>query len=350
MDEGLAVATSGLDEGLSLGLTQQAAACGDACVEALIWLGRLEGAELQLAALRGFGLADDRERRLTSELLLARGDADAAEPLVRAAAADARALDVHPDDCDVLREVTLAVELDDALLALEAAISYLAQLDELRLTADRQRGCTNWVPRARAHPIDNRTGSRGDTGPAELQLERARVGLTDEWRTTYHGVQLALAEAYAARVAGEPAIEQFRAAVDLAKPFGAFFALEPRLDLAQELLAHGGRDEGRELLVDCWTAAHEMGAGGLERRAFRLATRARVPLPESASSEGPFSRLTPREREILEQLATGATNKSIAAELVISEKTVSVHVSNVLAKLEVDNRGAAAALARTLLG
>ena len=63
-----------------------------------------------------------------------------------------------------------------------------------------------------------------------------------------------------------------------------------------------------------------------------------------------MSRLTPREREILEQLATGATNKSIAAELVISEKTVSVHVSNVLAKLEVENRGAAAALARTLLG
>ena len=90
----------------------------------------------------------------------------------------------------------------------------------------------------------------------------------------YHGVQLALAEAYAARVAGEPAIVQFREATALAEPFGAFFALEPRLDLAQELLAHGGRDEGRELLVDCWTAAHEMGAGGLERRAFRLATRA----------------------------------------------------------------------------
>ena len=95
--------------------------------------------------------------------------------------------------------------------------------------------------------------------------------LTDEWRGSTSGVQLALAEAYAARVAGESAVEQFRVAVDLAAPFGAFFALEPRLDLAQELLAHGGRDEGRELLVDCWTAAHEMGAHGLERRAVRLA-------------------------------------------------------------------------------
>ena len=63
-----------------------------------------------------------------------------------------------------------------------------------------------------------------------------------------------------------------------------------------------------------------------------------------------MSRLTPREREVLDLLATGATNKAIATHLVISEKTVSVHVSNVLAKLGVANRGEAAALARDLVG
>ena len=115
-------------------------------------------------------------------------------------------------------------------------------------------------------------------------------------------------------------------------------------------MANGGRDEGKELLVDCWTAAHDMGAHGLEQRAFRLATRSRVPLPESATSEGPLSRLTPREREVLDQLATGAPNKAIAGALFISEKTVSVHVSNLLAKLGVENRGAAGALARSLVG
>jgi DNA-binding CsgD family transcriptional regulator len=182
------------------------------------------------------------------------------------------------------------------------------------------------------------------------QLTRAQRGLTDEWRGSYYGVDLALAEAYRTRSEGRPSTEEFRAAWQLAQPFGAFFALEPRVDLAQELLAHGARDEGRELLVDCWIVAHDMGAGGLERRVTRLATRARVPLPESPSSEGPLSRLTPREREVLDQLARGATNKAIAAELVISEKTASVHVSHVLAKLGVENRGAAAALVRSLDG
>ena len=178
----------------------------------------------------------------------------------------------------------------------------------------------------------------------------ARSGLTDEWRPTYYGVQLALAEAYAARLAEEPAVAQFRAATDLAEPFGAYFALEPRLNLAEELLAHGGRDEGRELLVACWSTARAIGAHDLERRASRLATRTRVPLPHSASRKGPLSRLTPREREVLDLLATGATNKTIATTLVITEKTASVHVSNILTKLRVDNRGAAAALARDLVG
>jgi DNA-binding NarL/FixJ family response regulator len=63
-----------------------------------------------------------------------------------------------------------------------------------------------------------------------------------------------------------------------------------------------------------------------------------------------LSRLTQREREVLDRLAAGATNRAIAAELVISEKTVSSHVSNILAKLGVETRGAAAALARRVLG
>jgi DNA-binding NarL/FixJ family response regulator len=56
--------------------------------------------------------------------------------------------------------------------------------------------------------------------------------------------------------------------------------------------------------------------------------------------------LTERERDVLAHLVEGRTNRQIAGTLYISEKTVSVHVSNILAKLGVRSRAEAAALAR----
>ena len=56
--------------------------------------------------------------------------------------------------------------------------------------------------------------------------------------------------------------------------------------------------------------------------------------------------LTARELEVLRLVAIGRSNRDIAAELFISAKTASVHVSNILAKLGVSNRGEAAAAAR----
>jgi DNA-binding CsgD family transcriptional regulator/tetratricopeptide (TPR) repeat protein len=350
VERGMALASDGYDEGIATGLVQQALECGDAFVEALVGLGRLQEAEERLNGLRALGLPDDRERRLSAALLLARGDVAAAAPVVRAEVAAEEELEGHPNSEQVLRVVELASMLDDDEGARDAAASYLDQMQE----------CDSPLLAAAAARIGFQalTLNRASIGPSVDHLrelasrlsEGATAGLTDEWRPSYYGVQLALATAYAARGAGEPAVEQFREAASLADPFGAYFGLEPRLNLAQELLAHGGRDEGRELLVECWTSAHEIGAGELERRAFRLATRTRVPLPESAVHEGPLNRLTPREREVLDLLATGATNKTIAENLFISEKTVSVHVSNVLAKLGAANRGEAAALARQLVG
>lgn len=55
--------------------------------------------------------------------------------------------------------------------------------------------------------------------------------------------------------------------------------------------------------------------------------------------------LTAREREVLARLALGRTNREVAAELVVSERTVESHVANVLAKLGVANRAQAAAWA-----
>jgi DNA-binding CsgD family transcriptional regulator len=326
--------------------------CGGAALLALLWRGRLDEAERRLEELVELGLpaGSARWHAPRAELLLARGDTDAATSVVHQTAAFIQAVGRHPWDTEVLTELALAAMLDDRLGALDTARSYLAKLDD----------CDSALTSAGAARIGFQALCLGHSTPwaragelrdlAARQLAMARAGLTEEGRPTYYGVQLALAEAYAARYAEEPAVSQFRAAMVLAEPYGAYFALEPRLNLATELLAHGGRDEGRELLVECWSTAHGMGAHDVERRALRLATRTRVPLPEAASPAGPLSRLTPREREVLDLLATGATNKSIAGTLFITEKTASVHVSNLLAKLSVTNRGEAAALARHLVG
>jgi DNA-binding NarL/FixJ family response regulator len=60
----------------------------------------------------------------------------------------------------------------------------------------------------------------------------------------------------------------------------------------------------------------------------------------------PFPELTEREREVLDLVARGLTNAEIAGRLVVSDKTVRNHVSNVFAKLHVTTRAGAVARAR----
>ena len=67
----------------------------------------------------------------------------------------------------------------------------------------------------------------------------------------------------------------------------------------------------------------------------------------SSSDEDPiFATLSPREREILVQIAKGLTNAEIGNQLFISEKTVRNHVTRVFEKLEVHSRAQAIVLAR----
>ena len=68
---------------------------------------------------------------------------------------------------------------------------------------------------------------------------------------------------------------------------------------------------------------------------------------EAAPAEDPFG-LTPRERQVLALVARGATNRQIGAQLYMAEKTASVHVSRILAKLDVRSRTEAAAVAHRL--
>jgi DNA-binding NarL/FixJ family response regulator len=68
---------------------------------------------------------------------------------------------------------------------------------------------------------------------------------------------------------------------------------------------------------------------------------------EAAAAEPPaaVADLTPRERQVLALVARGATNREIGLELHMAEKTASVHVSRILAKLDVRSRTEAAAVA-----
>lgn len=131
---------------------------------------------------------------------------------------------------------------------------------------------------------------------------------------------------------------------------------------AEAILATGGRDAGAdEALTAAWTTAGELGARPLAEAIARLARRARIPLPgtgigapggrgtatdASRPTPAAASGLTPRELEVLALVAEGRTNRQIGEQLFISQKTASVHVSRLLAKLGAATRGEAAAIAR----
>ncbi|MGH2799237.1 MAG: helix-turn-helix domain-containing protein, partial [Thermoleophilaceae bacterium] len=83
----------------------------------------------------------------------------------------------------------------------------------------------------------------------------------------------------------------------------------------------------------------------LELGADTEAGRARRLLDMSAGGHDPLPEITKREREVLRLLAEGLTNRQIAERLVISEHTVHRHVTNILRKLDLPSRTAAAARA-----
>ena len=98
-----------------------------------------------------------------------------------------------------------------------------------------------------------------------------------------------------------------------------------------------GDTESAEMELDaaCWTF-EQLGATPDLARA-RALSRKLVARPAGG--------LTARELEVLRLVATGKTNRSIAADLFLSEKTVARHVSNIFAKLDVSSRAAATAYA-----
>ncbi|MGH4029160.1 helix-turn-helix transcriptional regulator [Actinomycetota bacterium Odt1-20B] len=128
-----------------------------------------------------------------------------------------------------------------------------------------------------------------------------------------------------------------------------------RSRLAEALITQGGdgsRTAAGELLRQAEAVARELGAEPLAMEITTLAGRARIPLRQTEGEEPPAPAaelgLTARERDVLRLVAAGRSNRQIAEELFISPKTVSVHVSNILAKVGASGRGEAAAIAHRL--
>jgi len=123
-----------------------------------------------------------------------------------------------------------------------------------------------------------------------------------------------------------------------------------------------GDADAADLLRQAAAVARSLGARPLLDLVTQLATRARVALDGARPSAGAPADgavdaegaadgglgLSERERQVLALVAAGRTNRQIGAELFISPKTASVHVSNILAKLGVASRVEAAAVAHRL--
>ncbi len=207
---------------------------------------------------------------------------------------------------------------------------------------------------ARADLMAARTEAAAETMSRSLELA---YGATAE-------AQLARAN----RAADAPALLAAAAAAweGLSRPYPTALA---RWRQAEALTAAGERAEAGERAGEALAGARRVGAYWLVEEVSGLIARARLPAGADAAAENgagdgaagaapaangsaerptdPFG-LTPREREVLALLAEGATNREIGERLFMAEKTASVHVSRILAKLDVRSRTEAAALAYRL--
>ena len=257
----------------------------------------------------------------------------------------------------------------------------LTQLAELRRRQGRPEEAAGLLERA--GPSDGARLCRarlaldeGDAGRAVHLAERAlrhvaegrRLQRVPAAELLVHG-RIARGELHAAAVACD----------ELARTAGAVGtpALRASADLAAGLVAagHGGHDRARTLLedsVDGFEASRAPFEAAQARRELAV-TLAALGLPDAATHEAstsvealvglgapaeaersrrvlesilrPATRspVTRRERDVLQLLAAGLTNRQIAERLVVSEHTVHRHVTNILRKLDLHSRTAAAA-------
>jgi DNA-binding CsgD family transcriptional regulator len=177
-------------------------------------------------------------------------------------------------------------------------------------------------------------------------LSHGRYALEWQWREEMRNPETICLEArmYAelTRLHGESDVETWRVAVAKAAAF-KYWQISARWRLAEALINDGRRDEAVVELRTAHADAVHMGALPLGKAIEALAKRARIGIDgDEPDTEDLF---TPRERSVLELVAGGLTNRQVGERLYISEKTASVHLSRVMAKLGASSRTEAVSLA-----
>ena len=167
------------------------------------------------------------------------------------------------------------------------------------------------------------------------ELEEASIGYESEMlgaMVAYArgAFELAEGDAQAALVALRPAAQAWQ---ELEAPYEA---ARTRVLVGLACRALGDHDTAALELEAARSAFAELGAAPDIARVDSLARR-----EDTADTHG----LTARELQVLRLVAAGRTNKAIAAELVVSERTIDRHVSNIFTKLRVSSRAAATAFA-----
>ena len=237
--------------------------------------------------------------------------------------------------------------VDDALDRIEYCSEDVVRISALAVAGLRVEGDAGQLARDRREDEATRlVHSR-----AEALLQRVRLAAASRWAV--EAPQLATAEAEYARATGGNSASLWAEAAgrweELQRPFQTSYA---RWREAEALMAGGDRDSATRAGNEALESARRLGSTWLVEEIESLAVRARLQLgdnggpatPPAEEPDDPFG-LTARERDVLMLVAAGATNREIGERLHMAEKTASVHVSRILAKLNVRSRTEAAAVA-----